>query len=210
MPIISRSTRYDPVFILGRFLLGFWAGRALLLHKPEENRPLLTRIFWVGLVLGLLGSTLAVLRDRFSLVERLPVLGEPVGKAALEILTSTGSIALASAYGTGFALLYLRPEWRQRLNVLAPVGRMALTNYLLQTMICMTLFYGIGFGIGPRFGLPGQLLTFAALFGAQIWFSHWWLARYRFGPAEWAWRSLTYGHTPPMKLASSQPRDTSR
>ena len=76
---------------------------------------------------------------------------------------------------------------------------MALSNYLAQTLFGVGLFYGIGLGIGPRFGLVGAFATWLLLFGAQVVASGWWLARFRFGPAEWAWRSLTYGRRQPMR-----------
>jgi uncharacterized protein len=82
---------------------------------------------------------------------------------------------------------------------------MALTNYLAQALICVPVFYGFGLGVGPQFGVPGRLVTFALLFGVQILFSHWWLARFRFGPAEWVWRSLTYLRRQPMRSGAALP-----
>jgi uncharacterized protein len=76
---------------------------------------------------------------------------------------------------------------------------MALTNYLLQTAVCLSLFYGAGLGVGPRYGLVGILSTWVLLFGAQIFFSQWWLSHYRFGPMEWLWRSLTYARRQALK-----------
>lgn len=67
----------------------------------------------------------------------------------------------------------------------------------------MFLFYGAGLGIGPRFGLVGTGVFCALILMAQILASRWWLARFRFGPAEWAWRSLTYGQRQPMRRMPS-------
>lgn len=142
---------YEPLFIFGRFLLGFWAGRMLLLHEPEAHRALLRRIFAGGVALGLLGNAVRVLRDFFPLTERVPALDGPLGGAALNVLTSIGSIALGVAYATGFTLLFLRPAWRRRLEVLAPVGRMALTNYLAQTLVGVE---GSGWGSGRASASP--------------------------------------------------------
>ncbi len=197
------SNWYEPLGIIGRFLLGFWAGRMLLFHRPMENRALLVRIFVGSAVLGIAGNAAGTLQTHFGLITHIPALAHPAGRAALDVLTSTGYIALATAYATGFALLFLKPSWRRRLEVLAPVGRMALTNYLTQSLICVGVFYGIGLGVGPRFGIPGRLVVVALVFGAQIAFSRWWLARYRFGPAEWVWRSLTYGRRQPMRVGGA-------
>ncbi len=80
---------------------------------------------------------------------------------------------------------------------------MALTNYLLQTVICVTFFYNYGVGfygkVGPAAGIGLTLL----IYGLQIPLSVWWLRRFRFGPAEWLWRTLTYGRLQPMRV--SQP-----
>jgi uncharacterized protein len=88
---------------------------------------------------------------------------------------------------------------RRALNAFAPVGRMALTHYLGQSLLGVALFYGAGLGIGPRYGLTGTLVAAVAIFALQTWLSRWWLTRFRFGPAEWAWRSLTYGERQPLR-----------
>jgi uncharacterized protein len=80
----------------------------------------------------------------------------------------------------------------------AAVGRMALTNYLMHSIVLTTVFYGYGlalYGSIPRFG---QMSFVAAVIGLQLVLSPWWLARYQFGPAEWLWRSLTYWKRQPM------------
>ena len=80
---------------------------------------------------------------------------------------------------------------------------MALTNYLTQTVLGIALFYGVGFGIGPRFGLGGVLAAGAVIFAVQLWWSRWWLERFRFGPVEWLWRCLTYGRRFPLRRDAS-------
>lgn len=86
-------------------------------------------------------------------------------------------------------------------GILAPfacVGRMALTNYLVQGFIVALVL----FGVGPGLGLAGRIGTCALTaivvvgFVAQMIFSRWWLGRFQYGPAEWAWRALTYGKLP--------------
>jgi uncharacterized protein len=83
------------------------------------------------------------------------------------------------------------------------VGRMAFTNYLLHSLILTTVFYGYGlnlYGEVPRFWLMGFVATVIAF---QLWLSPLWLAKFRFGPAEWLWRSLTYWRLQPMRHADS-------
>jgi uncharacterized protein len=86
---------------------------------------------------------------------------------------------------------------------LAPVGRMALTNYLTQTLLHLFIFYGfMGLGLMGRVGTSLCVPIALAIFTLQILYSRWWLARFRFGPCEWAWRTLTYGRRQPMRLAA--------
>ena len=91
------------------------------------------------------------------------------------------------------SLLWSRPGPQRVLAWLAPVGRMALTNYLLQSVICIAIFYGIGFGFWMQVGLVHALWISVAIFVLQIILSHFWLKRFAFGPVEWVWRQFTYG-----------------
>ena len=76
---------------------------------------------------------------------------------------------------------------------LAAVGRMALTNYLSHSLICMVLFTGAGFGLAGVFSRTEIYGFVLAIWIFQLWLSPWWLQRYNFGPVEWLWRGLTYG-----------------
>ena len=91
----------------------------------------------------------------------------------------------------------------------AAIGRTALTNYLLQTILCTTLFYGHGLGWFGSVDRVGQVGVVAAVWTVQLVASPLWLRRFRFGPAEWAWRSLTYGaHLPMRRAPAEEPRPT--
>ena len=87
---------------------------------------------------------------------------------------------------------------------LAATGRMAFTNYLSQSVIGATLFYGWGFGLWGGVSRVGLLGIVAAVWVLQLVWSPWWLARFRFGPAEWLWRSLTYGKRQPMRRVTGE------
>jgi uncharacterized protein len=80
---------------------------------------------------------------------------------------------------------------------------MALTNYLTQSMVMVLLFNGYGAGLIGRTGPALGLVIALALFGVQMIVSAIWLSHYRFGPAEWVWRSLTYGTAQPMRLSAA-------
>jgi uncharacterized protein len=105
------------------------------------------------------------------------------------------------AYAAGILLLLQRERPRALLTHLAPVGRMALTNYLLQSVIGSLIFYGVGLGLYDKLGPAAGALIIIAVFAAQVLVSPLWLRRFRFGPVEWVWRSLTYWKAQPMRLA---------
>ncbi len=112
---------------------------------------------------------------------------------------SWGSLPMALAW-IGAVMLFCQSSGGPRLKrAFAATGQMALTNYLMQTVICTTLFYGHGFGLYGSVERTGQILIVFALSLAQLLWSPWWLARFRFGPFEWLWRSLTYFEIQPLR-----------
>lgn len=113
-----------------------------------------------------------------------------------------GSLLVAAGH-LGLVMLACRRGWFPALlRRLAAVGRMALSNYLAHTLICTTLFYGYGFSLFGRLSRAELLPVVAAIWAAQLLWSEPWLRAYRFGPAEWAWRSLTYRRLQPMRVAA--------
>ena len=110
-----------------------------------------------------------------------------------------GSLFVALGHA-GLVLYAVRRGWHARLaRRLAAVGRLALTNYLLQSVVMTTVFYGYGLGLYGSLDRAPQMLLVALVLAAQLWLSPRWLARFRFGPAEWLWRSLSYGRLQPMR-----------
>lgn len=176
-----------PTYVLGRLMIGAALGRSGKLQEAPQQLPFWRRF----LVLMLVLSTVAQLGP--MLVPTMaPWLDGQLAKRLMFVLRQAQPLCLGLTYMAGFVLLYQRPGIRRRLAWLAPIGRMALTNYLSQTVIAMALFYGVGLGLGPI--APARILATAILiFAAQAVISRWWLARYRQGPVEWVWRRLTYG-----------------
>ena len=105
---------------------------------------------------------------------------------------------MAVIYIIGVCLTYLRRPDAIVFRWLAAPGRMALTNYISQSLIGIVLFYGLGFGLGTSFGLIHIGLTALAVFFIQILLSRLWLRYFRFGPLEWLWRLFTYGRYFPI------------
>ena len=107
-----------------------------------------------------------------------------------------GSLAMAFGY-VGLAMLAVRRRWFSALQMrLAATGRMAFTNYIAQTLICTTIFYGHGFGLFGRVDRWQQAIVVFAVWGIQLWWSPLVLRRFRYGPLEWSWRELTYWRSP--------------
>lgn len=186
------------VYALGRFALGAAIGRSGILDDVAGHLPLLRRVALVALPAGLVLALIVRLWagdhwDPFAMGEGTETLGD--------ILRSPAAILLAAGYASAIVFA-LHGGWGTRFwKALAPVGQMALTNYLAQGLI-----YGfVLFGVGPGLALAGKigtslvLLICVAFFAFQVAFSHWWLARYRFGPMEWVWRTLTYGERPQLR-----------
>jgi uncharacterized protein len=117
-----------------------------------------------------------------------------------EAIERLGAVILASGYGAAVIGLVSVPLGKRMLAWAAPVGRMAFSNYLAQSLILGWIFYGYGFGLFGRSSVTTALATGVAVYAAEVVVSTWWLRRYRYGPVEWLWRSLMYGAWQPMAL----------
>lgn len=192
------------VYALGRFALGAAIGRSGILDDIPRFIPLLRRIAWIALPAGLIAG----LAIRAVMLEAIVLPGDlETNREVANALRSPAALLLAAGYCAGIVVA-LQQAWGRRLfGVFAPVGRMALTNYLAQGFIYAFILFGVGPGLGlaGRIGSFYILLICIAFFAFQIAFSHWWLARFRFGPVEWLWRALTYGVRPAMRRASPLP-----
>jgi uncharacterized protein len=172
--------------VMGMFLVGLWIGRRRILHDPAAHRRLLAWTVALGVPLGLAGgAAMGAIELRLPAAEGIG----PVGAAALY---AAGVFPLALAYAAGGALLGLRAAGRRVLSLFAPAGRMALTNYLLQSVIGTEVFYATGMGYGGTVGPLGWIAFAIVVFAAQVLASAIWLSVFRYGPVEWLWRQLTY------------------
>ncbi|WP_425992970.1 DUF418 domain-containing protein [Brevundimonas sp. TWP2-3-2] len=109
------------------------------------------------------------------------------------------AVILAIGYAALIVILCQWPTVRRRLSSLGSVGQMALTNYLTQSLFFVFVLYGFGLGLLPWMWPTLALVFSVGVFALQVLFSRWWLARHRFGPAEWLWRWATYGVRPPLR-----------
>ena len=171
--------------IYGCFLLGFWIGRNELYRKLEDRRRIIERMAFAGLAVGLpLNYVYAATFDSASWTETLS--------------GTFGVLPLSLGYAGLFCLAWLSIDGRKRLLLFAPVGRMALTNYVGQSVLCTLIFHGTGLGLGGTMGPTLYLPIGLAVYALQVVASRFWLDRFRFGPLEWLWRMLTYGKWVPL------------
>lgn len=196
---VKHNWGYLPFFswhILGLFLLGVLAWRKRVFHPSPESLPKYRKAMWWGLAIGLAGNiTATVLRWMFE-PPMMPT--TPVAYAVM-ILGMLATPVLSIGYICFVIVICQSEAVRKRLRAFGAIGRTALTNYLLQSIIGTLIFYSYGLellgDVGPAVLLP---LTFV-LFAIQLAVSPWWLERFRFGPVEWLWRRLTYGGPLPMR-----------
>jgi uncharacterized protein len=141
-----------------------------------------------GLALAWYG-TVALERVRYAMPQQ----------TVADLWTYTGAVLASVGYAAALILIVKRAALPRLRRALAAIGQIAFTNYLLQSVITSVLFLGWGFALAGRFDYAEQLAVVAAIWAFQLAASPAWLHRYRFGPAEWLWRSLTYWELQPMR-----------
>lgn len=171
--------------VLVMFLVGLVVGRSGVLDQPDRYRPFFQRWWKWALPVGLVGNVLLLT-------------GYTLGNTwMISIGIHIGAPALSFVYLSAVMLHAEQLRW------LAPVGQMALSNYLTHSLLCTTLFYGYGLGLYDQLSPVITLGLVLLIFGVQVLVSGWWMQRYRFGAMEWVWRSLTYGKLQPFRRTLS-------
>ncbi len=170
--------------VMGLFLLGLYIGRnriyaGLACHRKEIGRT--------GTISLLVGLPLSVVYAWDS------VSGHPFGDTVASLLYAVSVVPMGISYMAGMAWLFMKYETSGMWRYIAAPGRMALTNYIGQSLIGILLFYGIGFGWGASVGLGTTELIACGVFVVELLCSLAWLRYFRYGPLEWIWRMLTYG-----------------
>lgn len=180
--------------VLAMFLVGFYVAKNMLFVNVEANRSFIRKIMIWGAVIGIPCNIILAMimtTDAYYSFESIGII-QPV-------VYAFGVPALCLFYTAVIALAFANPNWKKRLLVFAPVGQLALTNYLMQSLICVFIFTSYGLGMEAKVG-PVKLSVIAfAIYTFQIVFSHIWISYFRFGPMEWLWRSLTYWKIQPIR-----------
>ncbi len=181
--------------ILGLFLFGYWLWRTRLFQDPAPVLPQLRRWLPWMLLTGLTASVVYVaIFNLWSGDAMAPTLPNVV----MWVASSIGTPALSLFYGSSVILAFQGATGRRLLMPFTYVGRMALTNYILQSAICTWIFYSWGWGWFGRVSPLAGLGLSIAIYSLQVVLSVVWLRWFRYGPLEWLWRSLTYLHPQPL------------
>ena len=189
IPLFASLHAYIFPRTIGLFLLGAFAWRTGILRHPP--RHLLFSI--AAACIGLGAALILAHAGRLIAGGRIDALAEPLG-----------TIVLALGYGAAIIGIANTESGKKLLGWAAPVGRMAFTNYLAQSVILSSIFYGYGLGLFGRLGVTSALAIGLAVYFVQMPFSAWWLGRYRYGPVEWLWRTLMYGAAQPMNVIDAK------
>ncbi|MEV4199673.1 DUF418 domain-containing protein [Micromonospora globbae] len=184
MPSMIGALAVQGPLAFAAFLVGLAAGKHRMLAAVHTHDTLLRRCERVGYPVGLAGATVFAIG------------GGTANMTALMVSIVTAPF-LAAAYAATLLRLFTR---RPRItDFLAPAGRMALTNYLSQSLICVLVFTGVGLGLTGHTSPAQTLLIALTIFLAQAVASTWWMRRFRYGPTEWALRAWTHNTRPAMR-----------
>jgi uncharacterized protein len=182
---LSEASLVTPTVAI--FLLGVWCVRSGVISNLKEPHRYWTAFAISGAICGYSLTIGGKWLESIDLAQPVP----GVANIASSIIT-IGSLPASLGIVALIAMVLHRKEFMARVGWLLPVGRMALTNYLLQSVVCAGVFYGSGLGQWGM-GRCGQVGLVAVVFAAQILLSNVWLSRFRMGPCEWVLRAITYG-----------------
>jgi uncharacterized protein len=187
IPLVLPNFIITVPMVLFIFLIGLYVGKKGVLFDITGHLEWIKKVWRNSLIIGVLMTVVFVI-----LKAEIFVVPFYLHEAVVEVLSLVSGLVISFFYISSITLLCQKEKWMARLKFLAPVGQMALTNYLLQTVICISLFYGYGLGfygkVTPEVGI---LVTFA-IFTIQIFLSKAWMARFKYGPLEHVWRAFTY------------------
>jgi uncharacterized protein len=179
--------------ILGMFVLGAWFAGSGAIARPETYPRLFRLLRWGALPIGL-----GLMLWSFAIMPTVEFDRLDATSGFATVLMMIAGLLMCLGY-VGWILRGLSSPLAAALRWVAPAGRMALTHYLGQSVLCTLVFYGYGLGWFEQLPRAWQIPFVLAVFALQVLFSRWWLARFRFGPMEWLWRAATYMTWPPLR-----------
>jgi uncharacterized protein len=183
---------YRYLQLAGLFIAGMLIGRSGIHKDPDKMVYWSKKIFFYATGWFLLFYIISWLLPSFG-VEKYAL------RVGTGLFKTYGNLGMMMMYICGFIILYYKTKGgRKTLDRLAPVGRMSVTNYMMQSIMGVLIFYGFGLGLAKQ----SYLICFLAgviAFIFQLWYSNWWIKRFYYGPMEWLWRTLTWFRKTPLK-----------
>lgn len=180
--------------IFAMFLLGLYVGQIGIFQNLKANLLLISKVMKWGLSFGIVSNLLFVISQELS---------NPLVPSILDIINTVsygiGTFSLCFFYMAALLVLLQSKKWQRILAPFTAVGRLALSNYLLQSIICTTIFYSYGLALYGKVNPALSILLAIFIYIIQVFLSIWWIKRFYFGPMEWLWRSITYLKFQPMK-----------
>lgn len=180
--------------IFAMFLLGLYVGQIGIFQNLKANLLLISKVMKWGLSFGIVSNLLFVISQELS---------NPLVPSILDIINTIsygiGTFSLCFFYMAALLVLLQSKKWQRILAPFTAVGRLALSNYLLQSIICTTIFYSYGLALYGKVNPALSILLAIFIYIIQVFLSIWWIKRFYFGPMEWLWRSITYLKFQPMK-----------
>ena len=200
--LIARLKEYQIVFAgafasgliyMAMFLIGAVIAKKQYIKNFKEKLPQIHKIFWATLIVGIIANTI------FAILKLSVSYSTPSwGLFTMSITSIIGGIAFAFCYCSAIIQLYDKRKDYKIFGLLAATGRMALTNYLCQSVIVAFLIYPFGFGLFNKIEFWQSIIITISIFTIQMFISRWWLTKFHFGPFEWLWRCLTYMKIQPL------------
>ena len=180
---------------LPMFLIGFWFVRSGVIGSIEQHLTLFRRLAITALPIGLVMTLVSVgLHSNFLNAD-----WEDPSNRVAQTLFQWGMMPQSIGYVALLVCCLYTPLGKKLLSPLRFAGQMALTNYISANAIGMFFFSGYGLGYWGQVPRAGQVVFVFTVFALQLLFSWLWLSRFRYGPAEWVWRAITYWQWPPMR-----------
>lgn len=187
---VFNNVRY--LQLIGLFIVGMLIGRYGI-HKSEEKMIKYSR--------KVLPYSISFFVIFYAVVISLPHIG--VEGFALQVgntlFKTYANLGMMMMYVCSFTLLYYNTGLRKGMDKMAPVGRMSVTNYMAQSLIGVTLFYGFGGNFAAQLSFLQCLLVGLAIYAIQMIYSNWWMKGFYYGPVEWIWRILTWFRPVPLR-----------
>ena len=190
---VFNNARYPQ--LIGLFIAGMLIGRYDI-HKSEEKMIHYSR--------KLLPYAIIVFVIFYMLVVLLPYFGlEGFSlRAGTTLFKTYANLGMMAMYVSGFILLYYKTSARKILDIIAPLGRMSATNYMLQGLIGVPLFYGFGLNLAIKLSFLQCMLIGLSIYIIQLVFSNLWMRKFYYGPVEWVWRTFTWMKKVPLRRRS--------